>query len=242
MSPDEKENSSSSPPLRPVGLFRPDLAFRQDSRAEGYAIMSEKEAGLVAADMVSRWKPWSDVWAIRHGTGVPVLLAGIPGLFMTNRVRTIHKIGGSRSSGRLLMILPASIIPMLLCSGNQYFATNDILLGKTACPVCLEVRTTSLQLAAGVALPSVLTLITNLTYMQTLRVRGLPSDLISMEFLRWGGRVLNKCSALLFASAFLQAASVSFLLHKQRNQWADINRKLLNRMEQDAAKKKKKKQ
>jgi hypothetical protein len=117
--------------------------------------------------------------------------------------------------------------PAFVTLVNQVYIVRDVLLAKTECPVCLEVRAVSTQLAAGVLLPTATAILANFTYMQTLSIK-LP-DLTSKEFLWWVARMLKKCRGIIYACGFLQAVVASGLVYKQREQWQNISDKIMQR-------------
>jgi hypothetical protein len=70
----------------------------------------------------------------------------------------------------LTMLVPASIAFI----GHQFHVTDDILLQETVCPVCLETRAISMQVAAGALLPPVAALAGYITVGQQVRATWLP--------------------------------------------------------------------
>ncbi len=223
------------------GLFRSQVEDGdQAGGGKNYKLLSERAAAERASSFLYNWEPRSDVWSLVYGGVLPVALAGLPGMLLTNRIRSLHKV--RLGQGKMIAAAPASVFPATMAVGIQQLSATDIMLGKTQCPVCLEVRTISLQLLSGVVFPSALALLGNFVYLKSFRaVRGLP-DILSKGQLKWMGETLYKCRGIVMWSAFAQAVSISGLLWLQRRQWLDVNQKLSKRLGQkDAVSEEKKK-
>jgi len=210
----------------PVGLFRPPPGLNVGPVKR----LTEAEAQEKAIELLSEWRPKRDVWTMTYGTGLPACLAAAPAIVLTNDIRRMMK--AHRLPGRLLIMFPATLLPSMSSLVSQYAALQDILVAKTACPVCLEMRTIGLQLTAGTGCSTLLALVGNYYLLWQARARGLPREGLS-EVLKWARRVLQRNSFFLASMVLAQAVTTSGVLYFQRRQWLALNKKLTERMHEE---------
>ena len=226
--PDPPSPSSSSGSRVPPGLFRPDLLERGENPGGSYRLLTEEEAVGKATELVREWRPVRDVWSLRYGAALPTLAAGLPALLLTTRIRAQLFVPPS-SGGRLFAAAVGAYFPLCVAYIGQRLAVQDLMVFRTRCPVCLEVRTTSFQLLAGSLMSTALTILGNHTHLVR-KGRAVPA-IASWDFLPWVLAVARRNQGFLACSAAAQAVLVAGLLRYQYHQWAQVNAKLLERME-----------
>ena len=105
---------------------------------------------------------------------------------------------------------------------------TDVVLAKTPCSSCLYTKCILGHVAVGTALPTVLSLMGTANFLTYLAVRGVPDSFASKEFVDWSIKMCRKSKGFLLGCAVLQAATSSFILMKQREQWEWINSEMYN--------------
>ncbi|CAG0901752.1 unnamed protein product [Darwinula stevensoni] len=116
--------------------------------------LTESEAFLVQRQFLWDYSPKSDVWAIRIGPALTGGTAAATGLIINNLYRRFLRLG---HQGRFASYAPVTVASGLAAAGLHYFLVmKDIVLEKPYCVVCLETRSTSLQVAAGFLYPLIL--------------------------------------------------------------------------------------
>ncbi len=215
--------------LSPIGggLFRGDIGDGLNPNRKNLVRLTESEAVDKAVHVLWNWRPHSDIFALKFGSGLPALLATIPGISMTDRIRNAHRLQGIKA-GRLMSSGPAIVAGLCGTITANLFIQQDLLIAKTSCPTCLEMRAVSLQLVFGVLLPTTISLVGNYSVMLKASVK-LP-EVLTREYFQWNWRMLKKCKSNLYFSAFSQVVTVSVLLWLQRREWDAVNRKLEERM------------
>ena len=199
-----------------------------------------KERGLVSVsydvalaecrEICYNWKPTSEVFWLNYAILVPTAISAVPGALLTNMIRSWnnipHKIGG-----RLLTVLPATLMAVA-CSGWAFEdAKADVLMNKTRCPVCLELRLTAQQLFFGVVTPAAISITGSHTYLATLSFR-LP-DPLTRQYWTWIGGMLRKGRLFLGGCVAAQVLSTAFLLYAVREEWANVNRKVYHELSEN---------
>lgn len=109
-------------------------------------------------ESVTNWPERSQVWPLTYSPMVLGLLAGVNGFYVHNSARNylyLHQMG------RLVSLFATTIIPAAAAGGMHHiYVSNDIVLGSTRCPVCLQTRAAFLQIGFGLLYPAIMTPVT----------------------------------------------------------------------------------
>ena len=102
------------------------------------------------------WEPARQAWPINYGLALCGTAAGASGLFSYLALSKQLELW-KYSKGIRFFPLPLSILVPAACAAaaHQVLVTEDIILQETACPVCVETRAISLQVALGAIFPPV---------------------------------------------------------------------------------------
>ena len=198
----------------------------------GLVRISYDEARAECFEICGKWTPTSEVFWLNYGAIFSCAISAVPGVFLTALVRkwnnVPHKVGG-----RLLTIMPATLIPVVSSGWVAELAKENILMNKTRCPVCLDLRITGLQLFLGVVAPTAISITGSHSYLATLSYR-LPNPM-TRKYFSWIGSMLRKSRVFLGCLAASQVIYSAFLLHAQREEWANVNRKLYQELSETSS-------
>ena len=104
----------------------------------------------------SDWEPSHQSWPIKYGITMCGTAAGASGLLSCLALSKQLELWRHKWTVRLFPLPLSIMVPAALSSTfHSYLVTDDILLQETACPVCVETRAISLQVALGAIFPAV---------------------------------------------------------------------------------------
>jgi len=152
--------SSETPPKRKYYIERPPGAPVPFSSAKKGILESQgkhKDIDSVL-DLLSAWPNWN-VWPFKLSVPILAICGGIPGLVMNNAFRRgllLSRVG-NQSSYFATVGIPAVLSGLT----HATLVSSDILEQKTACPVCVQVRSAVCQFGSAVIYPLILTPIVN---------------------------------------------------------------------------------
>ena len=110
----------------------------------GLVRISSEEALRESMEITHYWTPESEVFFLKYGPLIPAAVSAVPGIFLTEMVRTWNRVP-LKHGGRLLTVLPATLIAMATSGFTYEMAKRDIFVNKTRCPVCLDTRVAAYQ-------------------------------------------------------------------------------------------------
>nr|CAH7768730.1 unnamed protein product [Callosobruchus chinensis] len=118
-------------------------------------ILTEDQALKYQTRILNEWKTTSDVFGYKYGSiflGTATMLVGA---YTNNFFRRKFKV---MKYGQVSSYLPISIVPamMSLIFHHQFVLRDLVLENRGVCPICMEVRASSLQAVTGSILPLVL--------------------------------------------------------------------------------------
>ena len=201
------------------------------ARERGLVRISYDEAVRECREICNKWTPTSEVFWLNHGILLPTAIAAVPGAFLTQMIRKWNNIP-HKTGGKLLSALPATLIAVVGSGWAFEWAKDDVLLNKTRCPVCLELRLTALQLVFGVVTPAAVSITGSHSYLATLSYR-LPEPL-TKKYFSWIGGMLRKSKVFLGGCAAAQVISTAFLLYATREEWDSVNKKLYHELSESS--------
>ncbi|VEN54061.1 unnamed protein product [Callosobruchus maculatus] len=118
-------------------------------------ILTEDQALQYQTKILNNWNTPSDIFAYKYGSvflGTATMLAGA---YTNNFFRRKFKV---TKYGQVSSYLPISVVPamMSLIFHHQFVLKYLVLENEDTCPVCMEVRASSLQAVTGTILPLIL--------------------------------------------------------------------------------------
>ncbi|CAH0714137.1 unnamed protein product, partial [Brenthis ino] len=117
-------------------------------------ILDETEAIGYIWDVISKWDPWTDTWALRHGPVVLGAMSSISSLLINKHYRFKFKLG---NFGYVASSFPLAVMPgILTLLFHKYLVSTDIVLLKSNCPICYEIKSAGIQMLFGIGYPMVL--------------------------------------------------------------------------------------
>ena len=109
---------------------------------------------------------------VNYGNQLLGMTASLTGLFCVNQLRNSLLL---KNKAKLATMAPAAFLPFLsTLLAQTYIVTSDIRLRNTACPVCLEIRSSSIQLVTGVGLPLLLSFTSTIAAAKTFQTFPIP--------------------------------------------------------------------
>jgi len=136
------------------GKMRP-----EDPQTEGMVHNSRDQALRLMTDIFNCWEPSHQAWPINHGSKIAAVAAAIPGIILTFKFRKM--LGISRVPAASTMsyatLVPSVLIPAVI-SGflHEFRVKDDILLQETECSVCVDMRSSLIQLAGGSVMSTII--------------------------------------------------------------------------------------
>ncbi|KAL3278752.1 hypothetical protein HHI36_016280 [Cryptolaemus montrouzieri] len=128
---------------------------------EDAVLLSESQALTHQMNILNNWKNAWDVFGFRYSGICLSIAGGLTGIFIHNHYRIKLKLF---EFGKLSTYIPVCILPSVL----TYFMhveiiIPDLILKKTECPICVEMRASAIQATLGCILPAVLAPISSLS-------------------------------------------------------------------------------
>lgn len=115
--------------------------------------LSRDEALRYQLDLVSKWRPWREVWALRSGPTVSAIAASAGGVVLNTIFRRHFLL---RNLGILATSVPNIAMPGIFALGASMTVLDSVLLMDTPCVVCTQMQGVAWQLGVGVLYPCVM--------------------------------------------------------------------------------------
>ena len=101
------------------------------------------------------WEPSHQAWPINYGSILCGTAAGASGFLSCLALSKQLELWRHKWTVRLFPLPLSIMVPAALSAmAHNYAVTDDIILQETACPVCVETRAISLQVALGAIFPA----------------------------------------------------------------------------------------
>ncbi|XP_063243632.1 uncharacterized protein LOC134542945 [Bacillus rossius redtenbacheri] len=213
------------------------MALRVQSGAvpEGAVLLEEPEALKYQWKMVFEWKPTSDVWPFTYGLGALGGCTALSSIYINNYYRRRLKL---QAFGRIASYFPTVMVPSMMTSFlHQMNVSNDILLHKGGCPVCLEVRGAVIQVLMGSVYPLILAPASSFLLASrygTYRLPSLTHDF--REVMKVYLKLTRRLGNGFFASVALQTIAGMVMVHQEFRSLSKVEDKL-SRLEEQYEKK-----
>ena len=138
-----------------IGAFsNPDEA--QDQGGSGMVWATRNATVTLLRDLFSDWQPSKQAWPINYGFVLCGTAAGASGLISCLALSKHLELWRHKWTVRFFPLPLSILVPAAISATcHNFLVTNDIILQETACPVCVETRAISLQVALGAIFPAV---------------------------------------------------------------------------------------
>jgi len=205
---------------------------RSEEAAEHGLVYSSRDDTLKLFKRIfTEWEPWHQAMIMNQASNLAAFAAGFPGLIVATRLRRLLP-GMGRAAGNWIPVPVSMMVPGSLAGMFHYsLITNDIILQETACPVCLETRAISGQVALGVGLSSFSALAGTLVVGNFARFKWMPKSLGGLVI--FTKDIVSKTSPILLGLTVVQMLVAGGLVHFQRNSYDSIMEELEKRAEED---------
>jgi len=212
------------------------VVIGQFSRSEEAA-----EHGLVYAkrqDVLSlfqkifdEWEPSWQALPIKQAANVSAVAASLPGLFVALKLRKL--LPGLMRAKSNWVPIPLSVLVPAATSGifHERLITQDIILQETACPVCLETRAISGQVAVGVGLSSLSAFAGSLIVGSFLQFKWFPQS--PTQLFNLTRKLVSQTSTLLIGCTVMQMLVAGGLVYAQRTSYETVMEELERRVQED---------
>lgn len=128
-----------------------DESLNQQLRLKNAELISQQDAIQHQWALIKRWEPKSDTRVFRYGTAFESLSAGMAGLYFQAHYRSVFKLG---AYGFASTYLATTFLPVFMTGMFQNSQVRaDIIIEKTPCLICLQVRSALIQTLLGTVYP-----------------------------------------------------------------------------------------
>jgi len=179
----------------------------------------------------SEWEPGWQALPINQAFNVSALAASVPGLFVALKLRKL--LPGLMRAKANWIPLPLSVMVPGITSGmfHANLVTHDILLQETACPVCVETRAISGQVALGVGMSSLSAYAGSLIVGAFLQAKWFPRS--PSELFNLTRKVVSQSSTLMIGWSVVQMVIAGGLVTAQRISYETVMEELERRVQED---------
>lgn len=116
-------------------------------------LMSSQDVAKTMWNEIMAWKPASEMLPIRHGLTVAIVTCAASACYINHYFRRFFRLGRSA----LLSTYLAAVGPPVFGTGYLHLSVlEDIIVGSTQCPTCVQTRAMSLQAFLGSLYPMIL--------------------------------------------------------------------------------------
>ncbi|KAK7873842.1 hypothetical protein R5R35_005707 [Gryllus longicercus] len=192
---------------------------------EGAVRLTEQEAINRQWQLIMNWTPEKDVWPFRYGIGLLSVTSAFCGIYINNHYRTklhLHEFG--RFSSYLPIVALPTVLSALI---HQQEVSNDIIIERTACPVCVQMRSASLQVLISTVLPAILAPLSGFMFATRHYTYNLPPITKPLEHLKLWQKLTRPIGNILFLMCACQAFFALGLAHCEEKSMQKIRIKLL---------------
>lgn len=175
----------------------------------------------------------SEVFSLRYGLQMLAGFTVIPAAQIVFKIRKLHKMQRVRRGVAPVILVSTFVSGAVTAASQGWFTEADILMSETHCPVCVQTRAVSIQMATGVISPTIMSAlgtnhqIVGLAYNKT--YASTPKDI-----LKWFGRMMYQCRTILGGNAVFQIALASVVVYRMQSEWISVNEQLDNFVETEA--------
>ncbi|XP_033231243.1 uncharacterized protein LOC117182246 [Belonocnema kinseyi] len=187
-------------------------------------ILSENDAVSYQWEQIFKWPNKSDVWAFRYGLASVSGTAAVSAGYIIRHHRRKLKL---REYGYLTSMFAVMVAPAIAAGvAHAEFITNDLLLFKTPCPVCLQTKAAAVQLVAGLMYPLIFSPLTCtvLAIQGGFRIPAPPGKLNALKMWYKFSKPIVLPLTIMIGLQILCATSLTYIEAKQ---FYELNEKLL---------------
>ncbi|KAG8239119.1 hypothetical protein J437_LFUL016769 [Ladona fulva] len=191
---------------------------------EGAVLLSEKDAVRHQWQIISSWEPKSEVWPFRYALAVSALSGGGIAAYVNGHFRKKLRLA---HHGRAITFLPNVIIPAIVSSMFHQNVMTDVMLMKTDCPVCIQIRSSAYQAFFGGIYPTFLAPVSTLLMAARYYTFPVPSIQSSpMDVVKLWAKITLPMKNFLLVAALGQALIGSSLAYFEIKSVIKLSQKL----------------
>lgn len=191
---------------------------------EGAVILTEAEAIQHQWKIISSWKPAADVWPFKYGLAISAFCSSATSIYINNHYRRKLRLA---NHGRIASYLPIVIIPAIAASLFHQSIMSDIMIMKSACPVCVQIRSSSYQAFFGAMYPVLLAPLSSFMLATRYYTYVIPPvQTMPLEALKLGLKLTRPIQGVLVTAALGQALVGSVLAYMEMKSIVKINKKI----------------
>ncbi|KAF4517592.1 hypothetical protein B566_EDAN008581 [Ephemera danica] len=143
-----------------------------DAAAKDMVQLSEQEAIMYQLETIANWTPQSDVWPFNYSMSTLAAAGGLSGIYINKHYRTKLKLG---NMARISTYIPIVALPAIVSAVfHHQLVTQDVVIQRTACPVCVQVRAATMQVFSSIVYPMVLAPLATFTFAVRLHTYDVP--------------------------------------------------------------------
>lgn len=130
------------------------VTFTSQEHAPPDAVLLTRDEALKhQLDLVTKWRPRRDVWALRYGPTISGIAASAGGVLLNAMFRKHFLL---RNMGMIATSLPNIALPGILAIGASMTVLDNVLLMDTRCVICTQMQGMLWQLGFGVVYPCII--------------------------------------------------------------------------------------
>ncbi|XP_064455041.1 uncharacterized protein LOC135366295 [Ornithodoros turicata] len=189
------------------------IAFASPDRVpKGAVLLTRQQALEHHWELISKWKPTSEMFPLRAGSGISASAVGISSMIIHSMFRKHYRL---QSFARASTYLPSVALPMIGAFLSQHLVASDIILLNTRCTACLQSKGIAQQLFFGLLYPVVTGPALCITFALRYNTYALPPLKTHYGSIIQDALMTVKRSATIVTIFGLQAAVAFLLLHMQ---------------------------
>ncbi|PNF15749.1 hypothetical protein B7P43_G11660 [Cryptotermes secundus] len=192
---------------------------------QGTIQLTEEEAKEYQYRVIFGWTPQREVWPLHYGYGILGACSALSGMYINNYFRSRLRL---HTYGRVSSYLPVIALPALMSAlFHQQAVTTGIVLQKTACPLCIQLRASAVQVGFSVIYPTLLSPLVGFTlasYYNSYRLPQITEDFKAV-FALWR-KFTKPIRSSLFSIAIAQALVAMWITYCEATSYYKIQAKL----------------
>ncbi|XP_075224201.1 transmembrane protein 126 [Lycorma delicatula] len=192
----------------------------------GAVLLTKSEAEKKQWELVYSWKPVTEIWSLRYGHAFLSSATIISSIIITSYYRRSFKLG---SFGQLTTQIPTCFIPGFSSSlFHGHFVVSPLLL-QNECPVCVQTRSSAIQLICAVFIPGILAPLVSMGYSYQYGPSRLPFPSLknARELFQIYWRITKRFQRRLAFIAGANALLATFITYKEASSVYYMQMKLI---------------
>lgn len=188
----------------------------EDHKTDGLVNTTRQDALNLLNEIFEVWDPPHQSWFLNNSARVAGIMATVPALFLTFRLRRLFGLQKVSKASDAVMFVPGiTMAGVPAYFAHLFYVRDDIVLQETECSVCVDIRSAALQVSTAMIIPSMMSFGGAIMSAARHNLRIVPKSLKSMGLLSKG--VFSKLFVPLTALTAIEIATSEFLVRKQYN-------------------------